>query len=84
MSKLSRLLQEGIKQLNAEIQIHESLLNVLAVIIASVENSNTQSHLSARAELLVARKPGVHPKVFKGKTPFRDITLQVLNFVLVS
>ena len=58
--------------------------NVLVVIIASVENSNTLSNLSARAELLIGRKPGVHPKVFNGKTPFRDLTLQVLNFVLVS
>ena len=44
---------------------------------------NTLSHLSARAEL-IARKPEVHPKVFNGKTLFRDLTLKILNFVLVS
>ena len=45
MPKLSRLLQEGIKQLNTEIQIDS---NIVGVIIASVENSNTLSHLSVR------------------------------------
>ena len=58
--------------------------NILGVIIASVENSNSLSHLSARAELLIARMPDVHPKVFNGKTFFRDLTFQILNFVLVS
>ena len=60
------------------------MLKFLVVIIASVENSNTLSNSSARAELLIARTPGVHLKVFNGKTSFRDLTLQALNFVLVS
>ena len=58
--------------------------NILSVIIASVENSNTVSSQSARAELLIVRMPEVHPKVYNGKTCFRDLTHKILNFVLAS
>ena len=33
---------------------------------------------------LIAQKPEVHPKIFNGKTLFRDLTPQILNFVLVN
>ena len=60
--------------------------NILGVIIVSVENSNTLSHLSVRVLncRVIARIPEVHPKVFNGKTCFRDLTHTILNFVLAS
>ena len=89
MPKLNRLSQEGIKQLNTEIQIN--LTATSGVIIASVENINTLSHLSVCVLncLLGGSRRSIPAKVFNGKTSFRDLTpppphIQIVNFILES
>ena len=74
MPKSSRLLQEGMKQLNTEIQIRRTatswvslcLISVYACWIAYSAETGGPSTL-------------VHPRVFNGKTRFRDLTLQILK-----
>ena len=40
--------------------------------------------ISARGKLSIAQKPEVHPKIFKWFFFFKNLTLQILNFIPVS
>ena len=42
-------------------------------------NIQTLFHLCAHAvNRFIARKPEIHPKLFNGKKPFQNVTLQIL------
>ena len=46
--------------------------------------STLVSSQCARGKSFIARKPEVYPKFLSGKKTFKNVTLQILNFILVS
>ena len=50
----------------------------------SKSNLNCVSSQCACGKLFIALKPEGHLKIFKGKKLFKNVTLQILNFILVS
>ena len=45
---------------------------------------NSVSSQCARGKSSLASKPEVHPQFFNGKALFKNVILQILNFILIS
>ena len=48
------------------------------------QTTNSKLWLISVRTLSLVWKPKVHPKIFKGKKLFKNVTLQILNFLLIS
>ena len=62
----------------------------LATFVDRQESFSVKTHLNSvlsqctRGKSSIAQKPEVHPKILSGKKLLKNVTLQILNFTLVS